>query len=300
MATYFHVIADNRSEDDDRMPELIGSLDGKYISRDCAMDQIIDVSSVVDLENDRIIDIVLYSTSDADDDQYEERPSCEIDDQVMVGTNPPELEDNYWGNYFYRVKDTTNIRRNRALMQLFDCVTRFTTEQCVGYNTSVRIGSIGDAPLYLTEPLDYESTSTGLVTFYFNTNPKSGWFKCFLDNYEKLTSVLNPDYKPSMITTLGHPDVNGWRTVLNGQYEGFEFDFFPKNATPYNWWTQIEGLGHNIKVRYLNGAGVPLPHAAWYPVMNINTGTGAKSRIGARTSVYKVEARYIEPRDIYI
>ena len=106
---------------------------------------------------------------------------------------------------------------------------------------------------------------------------------------EKVTGTVlfyNTDNK-------GEKYIESKRVVLDGKKIDKGFNFYPNGCT--RWWTMMEGLGHNIKLRFLDSTGMPLPYSAWYPAMTINSGTGNYSLFGTYVgNVAKVEARFIE------
>lgn len=284
MATYFYVTNDLRT-DVSSISELAGFLNGRYISYDSTTGKFSDVSSIVDPSSDRIIPINIWNfTNPSDVSDYIVDPSADI-------SKTPTIDISYHGDYWHAVS-YINIKRNRAFYELFNCTNKFVTKEPIGYNTSVRLNEISGNVIYATDPFLYTLGSDGMAAFYFAPNDKAGWMKCFNDDDYDKASVLNPDYDSKISEALAPCDSDGWRQVLNAKFYGFEFNFYPNGCA--HWFTLIEGLGHNIKVRYLDSSGAPLPYSAWYPSMTIKSGVGNYSEIGANLrNVAKVEARFV-------
>lgn len=295
MSTYYYIIADHRTDYSD-MPEISGPLDGMYLFYDINTDKFIDATSIVDLAdtNNRIFSMALWNTKKYDNDDPNELPSWYYDPYYTPLGRPyiEELDhDNGWRDVF-----NVTTKRNRALIQLYNCATKIELldDQKLGHNTMVRLSDISDNPHFKTDPLLYVLGIDGTATFYFSPNAKSGSLRCYLmDDYEKM-SVKNPDWDSNKTTALSPPDEDGWRRVINAEYNGIEFDFYPNGCT--NYWNMLEGIGNGIKIRFLDKNNNPLPYSAWYPAaMNILSGKGVYSSIGSTVNVFKVEARYINP-----
>ena len=284
--TLFYVTADYRN-DQTSIAELSGSLAGRYLYYDNTLNELTDVSSTVNREEDRIVSIAVWNNPKQETEQ--DNPSWEADSNVSI-TGDPNIDEQVWGDHYHVIRNI-KVKRNRSFYQLFNCTTEFTLVEPLGYNTSVRLSSIKDEPLYVADPLLYLLNIDGIATFYFSPTQKSGWFRCILNDDITKTQTTNLTYDPTKSTALGPCDLDGWRTVINAQYNGFEFNFYPQGYT--NWWNNVLGLGNNIKIRLLDNNNQPLPNGAWYPIHTIRSGLNQVSEIGSTTSVYKVEARYI-------
>ena len=285
MATYFYITNDLRTNLTS-ISELSGSLDGRYLSYNATTDKFADVSSSDILDTDRIIPINIWNLNvTSGDANYIVDP-----DAIINGSPTISLTVN--SATFHEVSNV-NIKRTRAFYQLFNCTNKLICMEPLGYNSYVKLNAIDGSQIYSTDPLLYTMNLDGLVTFFFSPHSKAGWIKCIkTDDYDK-SSTPNPDYNDNYSQALSPCDADGWRQVLNGKYYGFEFNFYPNGCT--RWWTMVEGLGHNIKVRFLDSSGSPLHYSAWYPTMTIDSGTGNYSLFGANVSnVAKVEARFIE------
>lgn len=286
--TIFFVTSDYRT-DQNSISELAGSLTGRYLFYNNDTNELEDVSSTVNVEEDRIISIAIWNTPKLDTE--ENNPSWEETPDAPV-TGEPNIDTTTWGDYYHVVKNI-KIKRNRSFYQLFNCTTEFSLVEPLGYNTSVRLSSIKDEPLYVADPLLYLLNIDGMSTFYFSPSQKSGWFRCILNDDITKTQSTNLTYDPSKSTALSPCDLEGWRTVINAQYDGFEFNFYPQGYT--NWWNNVLGVGNNIKIRLLDNNNQPLPNAAWYPIHTIRSGLNQVSEFGSTVNVYKVEARYVNP-----
>lgn len=285
MATYFYVTNDLRTNMTS-IRELSGSLDGRYVAYNSTTNKFTDVSSTDILETDRIIPINIWNLNDTSGDN-----NYIVDDNAVISGSPTiSLIVN---SAAYHEVLNINIKRNRAFYQLFNCTSQLTLVEPLGYNAYVKLNAIDGAQLYAKDPLIYTMGLDGLATFYFSPDSKAGWVKCVRsEDYDK-SSTPNPDYNENYSQALSPCDADGWRQVLNGKYFGFEFNFYPNGCT--RWWTMVEGLGHNIKLRFLDSTGSPLLYPAWYPTMTINSGTGNYSLFGTYVgNVAKVEARFIE------
>lgn len=290
--TSLYVISDNRT-DLNSIAEFPGKkLDGRYLYFDTINDSFSDITDAVDLKEDRIVTIAIWDTPESKNEEcldFESDPTLQVFGESFI-------DETVWGDDWRGVNNLIT-KRNRSFYQLFNCTTEVISIEPLGYNTSVRLSNIQDSPLYQTDPIDYELNKDGTSKFYFSPNPESGWFRCVTDCDFERFNILNTDYDPNKTTALSHADSYGWRKVLNAKYNGIEFNFYPNGVT--NWWDSVLGVGNNLKIRFVQEDGTPLPLSAWYPVCNLDSGLGKKSAFGSTVNVYKVEARYIKPPEGY-
>lgn len=291
--SFLHVINDRRT-DLNSIPELgNNNLAGQYLYYDSDNNIYLNKTNLFDESIDIAIPIILrdppskgvYSADDW---------IIDLTEDELLGEPYIDNTDNPCG--FFPVHNV-QVKRNRSFFQLFDCTNEFDIEdnERIGYNTVVKLGDISNNSIYAgPDIMLYRLDITGEATFYFSPQPKSGWLSCVKTDDFKRQAKRNLDYISNKNTALSPCDDEGWRTVINGEYYGFEFNLYVGTAKTKNWWDKIIGLGHNIKVRFLDQAGNPLPMSAWYPVMDIKTGLDQFSSLGATTNVYKIEARYVE------
>ena len=289
MSTFFYVVNDNRT-DKTSIKSLFGPLDGHYLFYDSVLNQLVEGTGLVNFENDNIVSIVLYDnlkilTNKDDIIEYE------IDDKLPNGN--PEIDIiQTVGDKFRKILETINIKRNIAVIELFDKTAKFTIKEPVGYNSIIKLTSTNGLEIhYTSDPLLYTSFKNGIIDFYFSPTPKSGYYRNYLNNYADLLLTRNPKYNSSISTALGIPDENGWREIINAQFNGMEFNFYPNDVD--NTWKLIEGLGNNIKIRLVDKFLNPLPFSAWSTSFHIRSGLNQYSRLGSNIPIYRLEARYI-------
>lgn len=287
-SSHFFVIADNRA-DKTTLPEITENLEGIHILYDANIDKFLKSDLMVTPNRDRVFNVAIWDRPSVEPDPI---PSWEIDPSVP-NSNTPYIDSDYHDDVWYDVHNVT-VKRNRAMIQLFNCLDllKLIDDQRVGYNTMVRLSQISDNPIYKTSPIIYTLTEEGEAEFYFAPAKESGWFRCYLlDDFEKM-EVKNPKWDSRKTSALSPCDQDGWRIVLNAEYNGVEFDFYPNKCS--NYWDKMEGLGEGIKIRALDEGGNPLPYSKWLKSGNkIVSGVGNYSSFGVTGNVFKVEARYI-------
>lgn len=289
MSLFFYVVNDNRLNKNS-IDTVFGSLDGRFLFFDNVTQQIVEGTNLVDFDKDKIISISLYDNSIFLTNTTLFDNSYEVNDTFLKGC--PEIDKiQFVGDHFRKILETCNVKRNLAVIELFSKTSKFTIKEPVGYNSIIKLTNNDNTEIhYISDPLLYTSTIDGIIDFYFSPNPKSGYYKNYLENYSNLLLLKNPNYDPSISTALGIPDINGWREIINAEYNGMEFNFYPNDVS--NKWL-LEGLGNNIKLRLLDKHLNPLPFSAWIPSVNIHSGLDQYSKLGSTLPVYKVEARYI-------
>lgn len=293
MSVFFYVINDNRT-DKSSIPSLFGPLDGHFIFYDSITDNLVDGTGLVNFEKDQIVSTVLYDNSLLFKNKSEENVELTYEINSKMFNGSPKIDTiQFTGEKFRKVLETCNIKRHIAVIELFNKTSKFTIKEPVGYNTLIKLTSKnGSVIYYQTDPLLYTSTKDGIIDFYFSPKSKSGYYRNYLNDYAKLLLKRNPDYNSSLSTALGIPDVDGWREVINAQYDGMEFNFYPNDVS--DTWHLIEGLGNNIKVRLVDKFLNPLPFSAWSTSIEIHSGLDQYSKLGSTIPIYCLQSRYIK------